>query len=244
MKNAYKLFFGTVLLFLNSGLAAQTTPTPKHLADARRLLQDLKPADTSYRHKDTVVKWRGENGATQCECHTDCSGFLDSLIHHSYPQFKADDFKKWFGVKRPLAHHYYNTIVANKGFTSIRTIAAVHPGDIIAIKYPPGNANTGHTLLINGRPTPRKASAPLIDGTQQWELPIIDASTSGHGKSDTRRQADGTFRGGMGAGIFRIYTSSDGALRGYSWSVLSGSEFHDIKNRPVIIGRLDSNHMP
>jgi hypothetical protein len=228
------------LFGLITTLLAGQNNSPKHLADAKELLHNVKPQNTSYRHKDTVVKWAGPAS----ECHTDCSGLLDSLIHHSYPKFNDAAFKKWFGVKRPLAHHYYDTIAAQKGFTRISRIGDARPGDFIAIKYPPGGANTGHTMLVSGNPKPHNISAPLVDGTTQWEIPIIDCSTSGHGKTDTRRKSDGAFHGGLGSGVFRIYTHKSGALAGYSWSVLSGSEYHDSKSRPIVIGRLDPKFEP
>ena len=131
---------------------------PKHLDEAVKLLDTVNPDTTSYRHKDTVVKWKGENGAVVAESHTDCSGLINSLILHSYPQYNLDSFKKWFGKERPLAATYYSTIVAQKGFTRITKIGDIQPGDIIAIKYPPGSGNTGHTMLISSLP---RLLAPL-----------------------------------------------------------------------------------
>jgi hypothetical protein len=210
---------------------------PKHLDEAVKLLQSLQPDQTSYRHKETKVTW-----GSPSECHTDCSGFMDSLIRHTYPKYDAEVFKKWFGKSRPLADSYYDTILAQKGFMRIAKIGDIRPGDIIAIKYPAGSDNTGHVMLISGMPRSHAISAPTVAGTLQWEVPVIDSSMSGHGKADTRRKADGTFRNGLGTGSLRLYTKM-GTVVGYAWSALAASEYHDGKTRPLAIGRLDL-HFP
>jgi hypothetical protein len=116
-------------------VASEPAAPPKHLADAVNLLKTLSADNTSYRHKDTVVKW--SDGAGQGECHTDCSGFLNSLIEHSYPQHDTDSLKRWLGKARPTADSYYEAIKAKRGFSRITEIADIQPGDIIAVKYPP-----------------------------------------------------------------------------------------------------------
>lgn len=230
----------TLASILAPGLiVAGQLQVPKHLQEAENLLKSLQPESTSYRHKDTSVKWKSQKGVESSESHTDCSGFINALIQHSYPRHNAESFKKWFGTRRPVANTYYETIMAQNGFTRITTISDIQCGDIIAIKYPPGNANTGHIMLISGPPRMRAPSAPIVDGTHQWEVPIIDSSMSGHGKTDTRRNSDGTYRTGLGRGVFRLYGQTSRAVAGYSWSVLKSSEFQDGKTRPIAIGRLD-----
>jgi hypothetical protein len=239
------MFRKAMALLLVAPLAgwAVQADSPKHLDEANKMLQSLRPDQTSYCHKDTKVIWPSDSGKAPSECHTDCSGFMDALIRHTYPKFDADAFKKWFGKARPLADSYYDTIVAKKGFAQISKIGDVQPGDIIAVKYPPGSDNTGHVMLVSGMPRQHAGSAPLVAGTIQWEVPIIDSSMSGHGKADTRRKADGTSRTGLGAGVLRLY-SKMGTVVGYSWSVLAASEYHDGKTRPLVIGRLDLKFEP
>src|SRR5262249_4347772 len=149
-----------------------------------------------------------------------------------------------FGVRRPLARHYYDTIAAQKGFLRIDKIGDAQPGDIIAIKYPESKKDTGHTMLVTATPKRRNATAPLVEGLVQWEVPIMDTSSSGHGKSDSRRKNDGGYRGGLGTGILRIYSDKNGAIAGYSWSTLAGSEFHDAKAYAIAVGRLDLKFEP
>src|SRR5262249_50702701 len=157
------------------------------------LVEKVKPADTSYRHKDGVVTWADSSGTDRYRCHTDCSGLLNVLLKHAYG-YKDGDLKRWFGKKRPQARDYHDAILRLHGVTRIRELKNARPGDVLAIRYPPGAGNTGHTMLVASPPRLRKASKPLVDGTQQWEVEVIDSSRSGHGPADTRRNADGSMR--------------------------------------------------
>ena len=70
---------------------------PQHLTDARELVRRLDLAHTSYEHGAGTVTFSGTR-----ESHTDCSGFIDALLKHSYGYDEAQ-FKKWFGARRPTA---------------------------------------------------------------------------------------------------------------------------------------------
>ena len=112
-------------------------------------------------------------------------------------------------------------------------------GDIIAIKYPTGTStSTGHIMLIAAAPTLRTASAPLITGTTQYEVRVIDASSSGHGSLDTRYISSGNFNDGIGSGYFRLYINSSGGVAGYTWSTYSSSVYYSQSDRPLLVGRL------
>jgi hypothetical protein len=146
----------------------------------------------------------------------------------------------WFHSKRPIARHYVEAIIAEKFFRRIHRLKECMPGDIVAMKYPADNDNTGHVMLVAERPRKRPASAPMIDDAEQWEVKIIDSTTSPHG-SDTRRAKDGKNRGGIGTGIFRIYTNSQGEPIGYTWGMSAKSEYREMKERPLVIGRFKPN---
>jgi hypothetical protein len=219
-------------------LAVAQPSGPKHLEAARDFVKNLSLGDTDYRHKDTVVRWKGFDGATRNEARTDCSGFIDELLAHTYG-LTRDDFKNWTGRPRPLANTYYEVIDQGKRFTKVVKVAEIRAGDIIAIHYPAGAADTGHVMLVTSVPARRIASAPLLAGTEQWEIKIIDCSRSGHGKTDTRHRADGTFAGGVGEGVFRLYTDSSGQFVGYAWSTAAKSDYRGRAERPVAVGRLD-----
>jgi hypothetical protein len=212
-----------------------------HVSWAQELVKGLRPENTSYRHRPTTVRWKGVDGARDYESHTDCSGFLNELFKRAYG-LTGKALAEWLGAKRPLARHYYDAIVKNRRFRRVERLADALPGDVIAIRYKPGDPdnvdnNTGHVLLITGAPRARRGSAPLVRDTLQWEVTVIDQSRSGHGPTDTRHRPGGKSVQGLGQGVLRIYTQPSGAVAGYTWSTLSGSKFRDRKDRDLVIGR-------
>lgn len=120
----------------------------------------------------------------------------------------------------------------------------VQPGDVIAIKYPPDAENSGHVMLVAETPRRIKPTRPEVEGTEQWEVTVIDSSRSGHGKTDTRRRDDGTFGSGVGQGVFRVYTNRDGSIAGYTWSTFANSDYYALSDRDLVVGRLDLQYKP
>ena len=92
-------------------------------------------------------------------------------------------------------------------------------------------------MLIAGMPQSQASSRPLLAGTAQWDVPIIDSSESGHGSADTRHQPDGTFYQGIGQGVLRLYTGADGSIAGYTWSDSASPVYYEQQARPLVIGR-------
>ena len=123
-------------------------------------------------------------------------------------------------------------------FNASSRISDVRPGDVIAIKYPAGSENTGHVMLVAAAPQRSQNSEPMVAGTEQWTVTIIDETSSSHGKGDTRLGADGKSRAGVGRGVFRIYADSRGNVMGYTWSTSRRSEFRAQNDRHLDIGRL------
>jgi hypothetical protein len=211
-----------------------------HLEWAVLLVKHLRPGDTSYRHKNLSVKWKGVEGASRYESHADCSGFLNALLGRTHG-YTADTFEKWLGARRPLARHYHDAVVNQNGFRRVLLLKDTRPGDVLAIGYRPGDPttdDTGHVLLVAGAPRQRKATAPTVPGTAQWEVPVIDQSRSGHGKADTRSRPGGGFRAGLGRGVLRVYTDGSGKVAGYSWSTGPRSRYRPQSDRHLVIGRL------
>lgn len=218
---------------LRGGLLAQQ-PAGELVNQARALVEKVKPENTSYRHKNHEVSWGGNGDAV---CHADCSGFINALLLHT-GAFGEKEFKNHLGSDKPQARHYFDAIIHQRGFAEITKIHEVKAGDIIAIRYPPGSSNTGHLMLVVNKPDSRTATDPIIKGTMQYEIQIVDSSISGHGASDTRRMGDGKFREGLGAGVFRVYTNNQGAFVGHAWSNYPSSKFQDIKARQIVVGRV------
>jgi len=184
-----------IVLPLLTGIAvAQHAKLPPHLADAQRLVQRLDLKNTNYEHGPPRVVWEGV-----CESHTDCSGFIDALLTHTYG-YNPEAFKRWFDSHRPSARRYHDAIAEGRGFAEIKSAGDVLPGDILAIKYLVEKANTGHVMLVVDRPQQIQPKEPLVAGTQQWQVTVIDSSHTGHGATDTRHHkgANGKDQDGLG----------------------------------------------
>jgi hypothetical protein len=218
---------------------ARESSAPPHLQAAIALLSALGPSDTNYSHKDIVVHFPGDGGSNKAECRTDCSGLLDAVLERAYHLSPAQ-VSDWLDAKRPLATQYHAAIAAEHGFERIATLQDVRPGDILAVKYPPGakGNDTGHVMIVAGTPHERTATAPIEGKTLQWEVPVIDESKSAHGTTDTRHHPDHTSSDGLGRGVLRIYTDRQGHVAGYAWSVQKISKFEVQSDRNMVIGRL------
>jgi hypothetical protein len=222
--------------------AAREMGRPPHLQAAIDLLSAIQPADTNYQHKESVVHFPDDPGSDHAECRTDCSGFLDAVIKRAYGITSAQ-LSQWLDAKRPFAKHYHAAIAAERGFAAIPTLEDVRPGDILAVDYPAGSKgnNTGHVMLVASAPRQRTASMPIVEGTVQWEVPVIDESESGHGSTDSRHRPDHTSSDGLGRGVLRIYTDRQGRVAGYSWSTQKVSKFVSQTSHNMVIGRIQSN---
>jgi hypothetical protein len=232
-----KTTLSILLAFCLIGLSAAQTDSrtePRHLADAVALLKKLDLKDTSYEHGGGKVSFAGT-----VQSHTDCSGFIDALFQHTYGYDEAQ-YKAWFGSKRPTAARYHDQIVKQNGFLLIETIKDARPGDLLAVKYFNRKDNTGHIMLVSGQPRKMEPKKPLIEGTEQWEIKVIDSSMSGHGTTDSRhaKGKDGKDHEGLGEGVLRIYADKQGKVAGFAWSTLAASRFLEPKDEELVIGRL------
>ena len=214
--------------------AAGAAPTDAHVVSANRLVDQLDLANTDYDHGQGSVTWTGTVAS-----HTDCSGFVDHLLMHD-DGLTQDDFKRWFGTKRPTAERYHDAIVDGRGFTALPTVQQLQPGDLIAIKYFTRHDNTGHIMLVVEAPERMNPAPPFVDGTTQWSVTIVDSSESGHGPTDTRhkRGVDGRDHDGLGRGVVRLYTDAHGGVVGFAWSTVKASRFVAPADEHVVLGRL------
>ena len=93
-------------------------------------------------------------------------------------------------------------------------------------------------MLVDEKPVMRKSVPPLVPNTIQWAATVIDCTGRGHGLQDTRYLKNGKFHSGIGRGVIRLYTNSEGEIVGFAWSFLPKEKFYDTKVRPIVIGRL------
>ena len=240
-KNLWAYVLNVIVLFMLAGSAAafpsDSSPVPEHLQLARMLVAEIAPGDTSYRHKNGVV-WKNAQPSSHYEAHTDCSGFINALLEKA--ESPAINYLMKTASRRypPRAKEYAALITSQEGFQSIPILSDVAPGDIIAIKYPADRKDTGHVMLIDSIPVLRnKPTKPIVHGTQQWEVTVLDSTKSPHGSSDSRINPDGSKRNGVGRGSIRIYTDEHNKPLGYSWSSSATSVFHASALTPLLIGR-------
>jgi hypothetical protein len=219
--------------FLQQCIAAEADAS-KLVSDAYSLLNAVKPEDTSYIHKNNIISW---GVGSKAVCHTDCSGLISALLLHS-KFFSEEQLNKNLGSNSPLAKHYHDAIIHQRGFKEITKIDEVRPGDIIAIKYPPGSGNSGHVMLIASLPMKRNPTEPIVKNSIQYEIEIIDSSSSGHGASDSRRLDSGKYREGLGKGVYRIFADEKGIFIGHTWSVYPTSKYYEMTIRNLVIGRI------
>lgn len=212
---------------------AATEDSSARVAAAGKLVDELDLSNTDYAHGQGSVTWAGTVAS-----HTDCSGFIDHLLMH-VDGYSADDFKRWFGTRRPTAERYHDAIAEGRGFMAVRAVDDLRPGDVIAIKYLTRHDNTGHIMMVVEPPRRMSSSLPLVQGTSQWAVGVIDSSESGHGPTDTRykRGADGRDHDGLGRGVVRLYANAQGEVAGFSWSTLKSSRFIGPQDEHVVLGR-------
>jgi hypothetical protein len=240
---AGSLVVGSLLI----GASAQAAP--EHLELAAELAATIKPS-TNYYGGPTVLSWAGENGLSYSKVVAKCSTFVTELLKKAYDV----DIKEWFGAASPHAACYHDTIEVEDGFTLIESIKDVKPGDIIAIadldagcdisscgNYS-GCGSTGHVMLVAAAPVKRNSSKPLVSGTLQYTLEIIDVTSSPHGDSDSRTDANPNHSddSGVGTGTIRLYVDADDAdlpIVGHTWTTSTGSTYRSQAKRSLVIGR-------
>jgi hypothetical protein len=234
----------TLIALATASLAAEAEQPPR-LKAALAVVDSIDADKNTYSYEHPYVKWKGTAENDAYEVHCDCSFFIDALEEHA-DGLTADDLQKLTGTKHPHARQWYEAVAkapADGPLVRIDKLADARPGDFLVTAYPPGEGkrDTGHIMLLAETPTKRTASEPVIDGTTQWDVPVIDSSKSHHGKDDTRVHADGTVGTGVGKGIFRLYTNADGTVAGYAWSDSAKSVYVPQKQHPFAIARLDAD---
>jgi hypothetical protein len=233
----------SLLVLPVAGGLGQAAGGPDHLEWARRLVAGVTPETNAYASRPTVVTWSGVNGATETRNRSVCSSLVAHVMMQAYG-YRAADYASWLGDRFPRAANFHDAIVVGRGFDPVVQVADIRPGDVLAIKYPPGSHPTGHVLIAASRPAERRATEPVVAGTKQYELSVIDSSHTGHGPTDTRHYAKGKFHNGVGEGLFRLYAGRDGAIAGYSWSVTKASEVYTPTERSLVVGRLNHKIKP
>lgn len=209
-----------------------------HVIWAEALVQNITPDHNVYGSNPSYIYWAGVNGAVNYENRTQCGSFVTNLLKQSYG-WDSNTFKTWFGSTSPTAAMYHDAIQSQNGFTQVSRVQDIAIGDVLAIKYPDGLSSTGHVMVVRNVPQEITATAPIVAGTRQYAIAVYDSSQSGHGSTDTRKMADGSWSSGVGAGIFRIYADeTTNEIVGHTWSTYSNSIYYSQAERHLVAGFL------
>ncbi|MEN9361043.1 MAG: hypothetical protein RL095_2578 [Verrucomicrobiota bacterium] len=200
-------------------------------AEARLLLGRIETS--KYRHGPQNFLWPEGGRAGQAE--GDCSGFVDALLRRCHPQL-ADQLRRGKGGKRPLAADFAAVIRDKRGFLPVERIGEIRPGDLLAASYEEGAEVTGHVMIADGPALLRRDDTPpLLPGSRQWLIPVIDSSSAPHGPGDSRQEG----RDGLGRGLLRLYADAEGRITAWSWSSLKASKLYLPAERPLVVGRVE-----
>ena len=215
---------GTALLALCPVVHAQDAAgVPKHLALARELVENIKPEDNQYILGGEFISFPGDAFSSRYAMKADCSGFLLAVFERArYPTRSQMTFLKWSpGRKRARAEDFLYSIENEKGYRHIRKVEEMKPGDLLAhamlnVEDQRQTGTTGHVFLVNSTPRKIAARRPVVDGTTQYEVTIIDSNTEHVGDDDSRLQYPANKLHGLGQGTIRVYSDSDGELVGWA----------------------------
>jgi hypothetical protein len=200
------------------------TPATPAAARVLRILDrvDRRLSDTRYQHQTVVAEWRGLYA-------WDCSGMVTWVLERA-----ARGARKRILSDRPVARDYYEIITNSstrapyKGWTRVRDIDALRPGDVFAWKRPrtwPRDDETGHVGFVLERPRPAPGHH------RAYLLRIADATSVPH-QHDTR---DTEGSGGFGRGTLLVTVDAAGQPLAYGWY---GTESRGVVPAPMAFGRV------
>ncbi len=224
-------------------LAQDATPVPKHLELARELVATVKPENNKYRFIGPEgVRWKGDLFTSENTVNTMCTGFVGAMLERAKNPTIKEIESKTYWKKYVRMDSYYEAVQKGYGLQKIENLDAVKPGDLYMFMCNT-NCNTsegpalGHVTIVDVKPKQKAPTPPLIDGTLQWLVTVIDSADGPHGKDDTRWRPQGEPKAsGVGRGIFRVYTDLNGVPVGYT-SGPNGPKYQDTKDRPIAFGR-------
>lgn len=247
------LAVATAVLLLSTPVvcaAADSREIPRHLAVARDLIENIRPEDNRYRLGGDFVSLPGDSPSSKHAMAADCSGFLLAIFERAGYRIRS---QMPFLVstprrKRPRAEDFVLSIEEEKGFTRVARVADMKPGDLLAHAMLDAAdqrhaGTTGHVFLIDGVPKKIWAWKPVVGGTDQYEVAVIDSNGELVGEDDTRRAAG--IDAGLGRGTIRLYADAEGRLVGWARTFRTSSRFFsydtrfpsDSKRRKAAVGR-------
>jgi hypothetical protein len=207
---------------LAGGLAAASAEdVPRHLALAREMVENIQPADNQYKLGGEFLSFPGDAPGSRYAMRADCSGFLLATFERAGYHIRERMPFLVAGPRRnrPRAEDFVLSIEQEKGFRRIVRVTDIRPGDLLAhamldVADQKQTGTTGHVFLVDSAPKKIWGWNPVVSGTGQYEVSVIDSNNELVGDDDTRLRANR--EGGVGRGTIRLYANAEGELVGWA----------------------------
>lgn len=226
------------LLAFASAVSAQEVP--KHLELARRLVDTVKPENNHYVYRGTQgVRLAGDLFTSEDTINTMCSAFVTAMFERT--KHPAIDKIKWGGewVNGYLRVSSFATAIEQgRGLDKLSNLKDVVPGDLFVFSCIDAcatkeGASLGHVGFFDAIPEKLdEPQEPLVPGTIQWKVAIVDVVDIPWTRMDTRYMQAGPKGQGVGRGVFRIYTDEHGSPVGYK----AGGPYWPNSKRSILLG--------
>ena len=234
----------------------QADEVPKYLQLAREFVANTKQANNAYSNSKVYTRMPGDLPGSEYVVSTDCSGFVADMFQRTGGDMLAQ-LKTLKPRSRPLTPDFHASIQGQEAFRKITKVADIHVGDVAVWRYLKTAAHQlpGHILFIDSVPVKIEPRKPIVEGLDQYEFALIDASQEAKSRDDTRyvsdaglraaNQAKGKERGtmaspnykGVGRGHMRFYADSEGNIKGAAFG-FSPAKFHaNGADWDIVVGR-------
>ncbi len=249
----FGLIASSALWYSVGNAQTDSADIPKYLALARELVESTKPEDNRYSLGSQFIGFPGDSDPSKHSVKADCSGFLLAIFERAkLPTQSRMEYLPGTPRRRtrPAAEDFVYSIETGNGFTRIRNARDIKPGDVLAhamlnVQDQRQTGTTGHVFLIDSYPKAIEPRDPLVTGTQQFEVSIIDSNEEYVGADDTRLADPSNKIKGLGRGTIRIYVDPHGELVGWARTFKTAKKFFsydprfpsDTKPRKAAIGR-------
>lgn len=242
-----------------TALAASTAHAQSAIVDqANAWEMNVRPEDNSYASPSKV-----ETDATGAvKAAAVCGGYVALVVRAAFPTVTSTVLRSLTGSASPNSKQWNDAIEAGATFSNGAgtfrmverfTVDQITGGDILAAEYA-SDGITGHTMIVDSLWLDRGNVATTIPGApkaNRWVVVVHDATSSPHGASDSRWQAEnGGHDQGIGSGELYLFADPlTGAIVGWTWSVASSSIYQGTdpqapRYRPMVAGALQGPGIP
>jgi hypothetical protein len=235
---------------------AQADEAPKYLQLAREFVANTQQANNGYSNSKVFTRMPTDSLGTEYVVSTDCSGFVADMFRRAGGDVLAQ-LKTLKPRSRPLTPDFHASIQGQEAFRKITQVQDMQIGDVAVWQYlnAAGHQLPGHILFIDSVPVKIEPRNPIVEGLDQYEFALIDASQEAKSRDDTRyvsdpglraaNRAKGKERGtmaspnhkGVGRGHMRFYADREGNIKGAAFG-FSPAKFHaNGADWDIVVGR-------